>query len=134
MTALTTIEGIGPAYEEKLKSAGIGSCEELLKQGATTAGRKKIVEASGMAAALILKFVNHADLCRVKGVGGEYSELLEAAGVDTVPELAQRNAANLTAKMAEVNAEKKLVRSEPSEKQVSDWVAQAKELPRVITH
>ena len=87
-----------------------------------------------MGHALILKFVNHADLCRIKGVGGEYSELLEAAGVDTVPELAQRNAANLTAAMAKVNEEKKLVRSLPSEKQVTNWVAQAKELPRVISH
>ena len=134
MTALTTIEGIGPAYEEKLKAAGIDSCEELLEKGATAKGRAEIVEASGMDKGRILKFVNHADLCRVKGVGGEYSELLEASGVDTVPELAQRNADNLAAKMAEVNEEKKLVRSVPSAKQVADWVAQAKELPRVITH
>lgn len=134
MTALTTIEGIGPAYEEKLKSAGIDSCEELLEKGATAKGRAEIVEASGMDKGRILKFVNHADLCRVKGVGGEYSELLEAAGVDTVPELAQRNADNLAEKMAAVNEEKKLVRALPSAKQVADWVAQAKELPRVITH
>lgn len=134
MTSLTEIEGIGPAYEEKLKGAGIGSCEELLEKGATAAGRAAIVEASGMDKSRILRFVNHADLCRVKGVGGEYSELLEAAGVDTVPELAQRNADNLAAKMEEVNAEKKLVRAVPSAKQVAGWVEQAKELPRVITH
>ena len=82
----------------------------------------------------MLRFVNHADLCRVKGVGGEYAEILEAAGVDSVPELAQRNAANLAAKMEEVNAEKKLVRSVPSEKMVEGWVEQAKSLPRVVTH
>ncbi len=134
MTALTTIEGIGPAYEEKLKSAGVNSCEELLEKGATAKGRKEIEEASGMAHALVLRFVNHADLCRIKGVGGEYSELLEAAGVDTVPELAQRNAANLTAAMAKCNEEKKLVRSLPSEKSVTNWVAQAKELPKIVTH
>ena len=134
MTALTTIEGIGPAYEEKLKSAGISSCEQLLEKGATAKGRKELEAASGMAHALVLKFVNHADLCRIKGVGGEYSELLEAAGVDTVPELAQRNAANLTATMAKCNEEKKLVRSLPSEKSVTDWVAQAKQLPKVVTH
>lgn len=134
MTKLTTIEGIGPAYEEKLISAGINSCEELLEKGATAKGRAEIVEASGMDKGRILKFVNHADLCRVKGVGGEYSELLEAAGVDTVPELAQRNADNLAAKMQEVNDEKSLVRSVPSAKQVADWVEQAKSLPRVITH
>ncbi|MEM6708796.1 MAG: DUF4332 domain-containing protein [Pseudomonadota bacterium] len=134
MTSLTTIEGIGPVYEEKLKGAGIDSCEELLEKGATAKGRAEIVEASGIDKGRILKFVNHADLCRVKGVGGEYSELLEASGVDTVPELAQRNADNLAKKMEEVNEEKKLVRSLPSAKQVADWVAQAKELPRVITH
>ena len=134
MTSLTTIEGIGPAYEEKLKSAGIDSCEELLEKGATAAGRAAIVEASGMDKSRILRFVNHADLCRIKGVGGEYSELLEAAGVDTVPELAQRNAENLATKMEEVNAEKKLVRAVPSAKQVTGWVEQAKSLPRVITH
>lgn len=134
MTSLTTIEGIGPAFEEKLKAAGIDSCEALLAKGATAKGRAEIIEASGIDKSRILRFVNHADLCRIKGVGGEYSELLEASGVDTVPELAQRNADNLAAKMEEVNAEKKLVRSLPSAKQVADWVEQAKTLPRVITH
>lgn len=134
MTALTTIEGIGPAIEEKLKSAGIDSCEELLEQGASAQGRKAIIEASGVSETLMLKFVNHADLCRIKGVGGEYAELLEASGVDSVPELAQRNADNLAQKMTEVNAEKSLVRSLPSAETVSGWVGQAKDLPRVVTH
>lgn len=134
MTDITVIEGIGPAYAEKLAGAGVNSCEELLEKGASKAGRTAIIEGSGMSATLILKFVNHADLCRVKGVGGEYAELLEASGVDTVPELAQRNADNLAAKMAEVNEEKSLVRALPSAKTVSGWVDQAKELPRVITH
>ena len=134
MTELTVIEGIGPVYEEKLKGAGIGSCEQLLENGASRTGRNKIVADSGMSDTLILKFVNHADLCRVKGVGGEYAELLEASGVDTVPELAQRNADNLAAKMEEVNAEKSLVRLVPSAATVAKWVEQAKELPRVITH
>ena len=134
MTDITAIEGIGPAYAEKLASAGVTSCEALLERGATKAGRQEIIDASGMSAALILKFVNHADLCRVKGVGGEYAELLEASGVDTVPELAQRNAENLAAKMADVNAEKQLVRALPSAGTVSGWVDQAKELPRVVTH
>ena len=134
MTDLTVIEGIGPAYEEKLQSAGVDSVEALLEQGATKAGRNKIVEDSGMSATLVLKFVNHADLFRVKGVAGEYAELLEASGVDTVPELAQRNADNLAAKMAEVNEEKNLVRAVPSASTVGGWVDQAKELPRVITH
>ena len=87
-----------------------------------------------MSEKLILKFVNHADLCRIKGVGGEYAELLEASGVDSVPELAQRNAENLAEKMSEVNAEKSLVRSLPSAETVSGWVGQAKDLPRVVTH
>ena len=134
MTDITTIEGIGPAIAEKLEAAGIKTCEKLLEMGATAKGRSDIVEKSGVSAKLILKFVNHADLCRIKGVGGEYSELLEAAGVDTVPELAQRNADNLAAKMAEVNEAKKLVRSVPSAKMVTGWVEQAKSLPRVITH
>ncbi|MEM7097924.1 MAG: DUF4332 domain-containing protein [Pseudomonadota bacterium] len=134
MTELTVIEGIGPVYEEKLKGAGIGSCEQLLEEGASKAGRNKIVADSGMSDTLILKFVNHADLCRVKGVGGEYAELLEASGVDTVPELAQRNPDNLAAKMEEVNSEKSLVRLVPSAATVTKWVEQAKELPRVITH
>jgi predicted flap endonuclease-1-like 5' DNA nuclease len=134
MAKLTTIEGIGPAYEEKLKGAGIDTCEELLEKGATKAGRAEIVEKSGIDASRILRFVNHADLCRIKGVGGEYAEILEAAGVDSVPELAQRNAANLAAKMEEVNAEKKLVRQVPSAKLVEGWVEQAKSLPRVVTH
>lgn len=134
MTKLTTIEGIGPAFAERLGQANIKSCEALLEQGATSSGRSAIAEASGIDATRILKFVNHADLCRIKGVGGEYSELLEASGVDSVPELAQRNADNLTAKMGEVNAAKKLVRNTPSVKQVSSWVDQAKTLPRVVTH
>ncbi len=134
MAKLTTIEGIGPAYEEKLQGAGINSCEELLEKGATKAGRNEIVEKSGIDASRISRFVNHADLCRVNGIGGEYAEILEASGVDSVPELAQRNAANLAAKMEEVNAEKKLVRSVPSEKLVTGWIEQAKTMPRVVTH
>ncbi|MDH3642593.1 MAG: DUF4332 domain-containing protein [Gammaproteobacteria bacterium] len=134
MTALTNIEGIGPAIEEKLKAAGIDSCEELLEKGATKSGRNEIIDSSGVSEKLVLKFVNHADLCRIKGVGGEYAELLEATGVDSVPELAQRNADNLAEKMTEVNEAKKLVRSLPSANTVSGWVTQAKDLPRVVSH
>ncbi|MEM7077181.1 MAG: DUF4332 domain-containing protein [Pseudomonadota bacterium] len=134
MTDIKVIEGIGPALAKKLAKAGIRSCEALLAQGANKKGREAIVRDSKVSAAKILKFVNHADLCRIKGVGGEYSELLEAAGVDSVPELAQRNAANLAAKMAEVNKKKKLVRAVPSEKRLTGWIAQAKKLPRVVRH
>ena len=132
MSLITTIEGIGPSYAEKLKAAGIRTTEALLKAGEKPTGRKALIVETGISDALILKWVNHADLFRVNGVGGEYAELLEAAGVDTVVELAGRNAANLFAKMQEVNAEKKLVRRLPTQKQIADWVAQAKELPRGI--
>ena len=134
MAALSTIEGIGDAYEAKLKEVGIASIEDLLESGSTPQGRDKIAESSGISGSLILKWTNHADLMRIKGVGGEYSELLEAAGVDTVPELATRNAANLHAKMVEVNGTKKLVRNVPTDNQVADWVTQAKALPRKINY
>ena len=134
MAKIDTIEGIGPALSEKLAQAGISTCEQLLDKGCTTNGRKELESATGISESQILKFTNHADLMRIKGVGGEYSELLECAGVDTVPELAQRNAANLTAKIVEINVEKKLVRSTPSEKQVQGWVEEAKTLPKLIQH
>lgn len=132
MAKLTTIEGIGEASATKLKTAGVGSVESLLKKGATPQGRKEISQASGMDDGRVLKFVNHADLMRIKGIGGEYAELLEAAGVDTVVELSRRNAMNLHAKMKEVNAEKKLVRQVAAQSQVEDWIRQAKRLPRAV--
>ena len=132
MTKLSEVEGIGPVYAGKLESGGIATQEQLLEQGATPAGRKKICEACDVGDKQLLNWINRADLARVKGIGGEYADLLECAGVDTVPELAQRNAANPHAKMTEVNEEKKLVRKLPTESQVTDWVAQAKELPRAI--
>jgi len=134
MTDLQTIEGIGPAFEEKLKAGGIDSCKKLLEVGGTKEGRTRICEDCGMDDARVLKFVNHADLMRVKGVGGEYSELLEAAGVDSVPELAQRNADNLHSKMTEINESKKLVRALPNRDKVADWIEQAKGLPRAVSH
>jgi len=134
MTKLADIEGIGEAYSGKLEAAGITSIENLLEVGCEKKGRKKIAEDSGVSEKLILNWVNRADLSRIKGVSTQYADLLECAGVDTVPELAQRNAGNLQAKMAEVNEEKKLVRKVPTGSQVEDWVAQAKVLPRVVTH
>jgi len=134
MGKLETIEGIGPAISEKLQAAGIKSVESLLENCATKKGRDAIAGQTGLAEIKILRLVNHADLMRIKGIGGEYSELLEASGVDTVPELAQRNAANLVEKMTAVNAEKKLVRALPTGSQVEDWIAQAKKLPKVIQH
>jgi predicted flap endonuclease-1-like 5' DNA nuclease len=134
MANLLKIEGVGDVYAGKLKEAGIETTEALLEAGKTPKGRKELEAKTGISGKLILEWVNHVDLFRIKGVGEEYSDLLEESGVDTVPELAQRNPANLYAKMGEVNAEKKLVRRLPTQNQVSDWVAQAKELPRVITY
>lgn len=134
MTKLVDIEGIGEKYAAKLKAAGIGTTEALLEKGSTPKGRKEIAETSGIGDALILEWVNHVDLFRIKGVGSEYSDLLEEAGVDTIPELAQRNAENLFQKMNEVNAAKKLVRRLPVLSQVADWIEQAKKLPRVIKY
>jgi predicted flap endonuclease-1-like 5' DNA nuclease len=128
------IEGIGPAMAEKLAGAGISTVEQLLAEGGTKAGRDGIATKSGLDASVILTWVNKSDLFRIKGIGEEYSDLLVAAGVDTVPELAQRNAANLTAKMAELNDAKKLVRALPSEGTVAGWIAQAKELPKAVHH
>ncbi|MGD2205719.1 MAG: DUF4332 domain-containing protein [Anaerolineae bacterium] len=134
MAKLTTIEGIGAVYAEKLKEAGIRNTEGLLEAGKTPKGRQVLAETSGIRRALILKWVNRADLFRVKGVGEEYADLLESAGVDTVPELARRNAEALYAKLREVNEAKKLVRKLPTLDQVRGWIAQAKALPRVIAY
>jgi predicted flap endonuclease-1-like 5' DNA nuclease len=134
MASISSIEGIGPVYAEKLAAVGIKTTEGLLKEGGSKSGRKKIADASGIDEKRILRWVNMADLFRIKGVGEEYSDLLEAAGVDTVKELATRRPDNLTAKMAEVNAEKNLVRSLPNEAKVADWVEQAKGLEPAVTH
>ena len=134
MANLLDVEGIGPKYAEKLKAAGVPNTDALLKIGSTPKGRKEIAEKSGISDALILEWVNHVDLFRIKGIAEEYSDLLEEAGVDTVPELAQRVAKNLFQKIVEVNEAKKLVRKLPTEKMVADWIDQAKKLPRVINY
>ncbi len=134
MTKLETIEGIGPTYAQQLREAGIGSVEALLEEGATPEGRQEIRETTGIGAELVLDWVNRADLMRIRGVGEEYSDLLEWAGVDTVVELAQRNPENLYRKIIEVNEEKKLVRRPPSQGMVEQWVEQAKALPRAVSY
>jgi hypothetical protein len=113
---------------------GVETVESLLERGASPQGRKALVEGTGISAKRILKWVNRADLARVKGVGEEYADLLELAGVDTVPELAQRNAESLYAKLAEINDKRQVVRRTPSLSAVQGWVAHAKELGRVITY
>ena len=134
MASLVDIEGIGETYAQRLKEAGIGSTGVLLEKGSTPQGRKEIAEKAEISAKLILEWVNHVDLYRIKGVASEYSDLLEEAGVDTIPELAQRVAENLHQKMMQVNAEKKLVRRLPTQGQVADWIDQAKKLPRIINY
>lgn len=134
MVNLVKVEGIGEIYAQKLEEAGISTTQALLTKGASPQGRKEIAEKTGISGKLILRWVNHVDLFRVKGVSEEYADLLEVAGVDTVPELSQRNPGNLYQKLVEVNLEKKLVRRLPSEIQVKDWVEQAKQLPRKITY
>jgi predicted flap endonuclease-1-like 5' DNA nuclease len=134
MANLEKVEGIGEIYAQKLRGAGITTTQALLEKGASPRGRQEIAEKTAISERLILEWVNHVDLFRIKGVGEEYSDLLEEAGVDTVPELAQRNAEHLYQKLVSVNQEKKLVRRLPTQAQVSDWIEQAKRLPRVITY
>jgi predicted flap endonuclease-1-like 5' DNA nuclease len=134
MAKLLDIEGVGPVYSAKLKAAGVGSTQVLLDKGSTPKGRKEIAEKSGITETLILEWVNHVDLFRIKGVAEEYADLLEEAGVDTVPELAQRKAENLFQKLVAVNEAKKLVRRLPVLSQVESWIEQAKKLPRVISY
>jgi predicted flap endonuclease-1-like 5' DNA nuclease len=128
------IEGIGPAGAAKLTKAGIRSVEALLKKGASDKGRKEIAAISGIGHTSILEWVNRADLYRIKGVGSQYSDLLEKAGVDTVVELSKRVPDNLYGKMVEVNKAKNLVKGMPGIKQVKNWINQAKKLPRVVTY
>lgn len=132
--AIEEIEGIGPTYGAKLKGAGVKTTTSLLNKGKKPAGRKALADAADISEKLILEWCNLADLMRVKGIGKQFSELLEAAGIDTVKELRNRNAANTAAKMAEVNAEKKLTRTVPSESMVADWVAQAKTMDPVLEY
>lgn len=129
------IEGIGPVFGEKLRAAGIDTTEELLEKGASRSGRAAVAEATGIDGGKILEWVNHADLMRIDGVGSEYSDLLEAAGVDSPAELAQRNPANLATTVQEVVAARPgVVRRVPSEKEIAGWVEQAKSMDKVVEH
>ena len=134
MAQLEKVQGIAGIYAAKLRAAGVSSTETLLQIGATAKGRHEVEAKSGIAQGLILKWVTQCDLCRIRGVGGEYAELLELSGVDTVPELAQRRAEHLRARMAEVNAKRRCVRQLPAVKAVDLWIKQAKSLPRVVKY
>jgi predicted flap endonuclease-1-like 5' DNA nuclease len=129
------VEGIGATQAGKLTSAGVSTTEALLERGDTPSGRAALESATGISGKLILEWVNHVDLMRIKGVGSEYSDLLEAAGVDSPAELANRSAANLAATFQEVVAARpSIVRRIPSEDEISGWIAESKGLPKIVEH
>ncbi len=134
MTKISEVEGIGPTFAAKLQEAGIGTVEGLLKAGGAAAGRKDLATRTGIDIKILLDWVNRADLARIKGVGSEYADLLETAGVDSVTELGTRKAENLHAKLTELNAAKSLVRRVPTLAEVEKWVAEAKTLEQAVTH
>ena len=134
MAKIVDIEGVGPTYAKKLVEAGVDTTDELLEVAGTKDGRKMLAVKTGISEKNILEWVNLSDLMRIKGVGEEYSDLLEEAGVDTVVELARRNPDNLCAKIIEINEEKKLVRRPPTLESIKSWVEQAKQLPRKVDY
>ena len=129
------VEGIGATFGEKLRAAGVATTDDLLDRGGSSAGRDRLSEATGISERLLLEWVNHADLMRIDGVGSEYADLLEAAGVDSCAELARRNAANLATTFRELDAARpNVVRQIPSEATIARWIAQADQLAKVVTH
>jgi predicted flap endonuclease-1-like 5' DNA nuclease len=128
------IEGIGPAHAATLQGAGIRTNEALLERAGPKAGRDALAAETGISGKLLLEWANACDLMRISGIGAQFSDLLEAAGVDSAAELAQRNAANLAATFQELNAARATTRRAPTEEMVANWIAQAKELPKVVTH
>lgn len=128
------IEGIGKVYGDKLRACGLKDTDSLLSAARTSSKRKALAETSGLTEKQVLKFANMADMYRIKGIGSEYSDLLEASGVDTVMELARRRPDELAKKMTEVNAAKKLTRRVPTEAEVGKWIEQAKSLPRALEY
>ena len=134
MAKIADIERIGSAYAKRLREAGVRSTQTLLRRGGSARGRKELATATDIEEARLLEWVNHADLFRIRGIGAEYADLLEAAGVDTVPELRQRNAKALYEALVRTNVKSRLVRKLPTPEQVATWVKQAKALPRVIKY
>jgi predicted flap endonuclease-1-like 5' DNA nuclease len=132
---IVEVEGIGNVYAEKLAAAGISTTESLLERCGSAAGRQAVAASTGISADQLLKWTNHVDLMRINGVGSEYADLLEAAGVDSPAELAQRNAANLAQTFQEVDAARpNWIRQIPSEATVAGWIAQAREMDKVVSH
>ena len=128
------LEGVGPVYGARLRAAGVQTTDDLLEKAGPAAGRRALAAAADVSPDLLLRWTNHADLYRISGIGSEYADLLEASGVDSCSELAQRNPANLATTMAEANAARALVRRLPTEEVVAGWIDQAKQLPKVVTH
>jgi len=129
------IEGIGPVHGAKLTAVGVATTEALLEQGATAAGRRHLAETTGISETALLEWVNHVDLMRIDGVGSEYSDLLEASGVDSPAELAHRNAANLATTFQEVDAARpNMVRRVPSEETIAGWIEAARKLDKIVEH
>jgi len=128
------VEGIGPAGAAKLQAAGVHTTDALRERARTRRGREELAGATGLSPKHILEWANHVDLMRLDGVGPEFADLLEAAGVDSPAELAQRNAANLAGHLAEVNQSKHLTRRVPSQEMVQGWISAAKSMPRAIEH
>ncbi|MGB2896433.1 MAG: DUF4332 domain-containing protein [Anaerolineales bacterium] len=134
MVKIVDIEGIGPKFAKDLHAVGVRSTGRLLQIGADKRGRKDLAEETGIPEKLVLEWVNLADLMRIKGIGEEYSDLLEEAGVDTVKGLRQRVPEHLFKALGEINEKKALVRRLPSSKQVRSWISQAKKLPPIVKY
>ena len=134
MARIKELEGIGAAYGEQLAAAGITTTEKLLEAAATRTARTRLAKSVGISAQKVLRWANMADLHRIKGIGEEFSDLLEAAGVDTVPELGRRNPGNLQQRLQTLNEEKRLTRRTPTLSNVEDWVAQARAMQRILTY
>jgi predicted flap endonuclease-1-like 5' DNA nuclease len=130
---IEVIEGIGPAHASALQQAGVTHVRHLLQRATSASGRSVLASETGLSPALLVEWLNHIDLMRIRGVGAEYSDLLEAAGVDSPVELAQRSPARLAALLAETNAHKPLVRRVPSERVLAGWISDARTLPRLLT-
>ena len=128
------VEGIGDVYAQKLIAAGINKVSELLEKCAAPKGRKALAEETGISEKLILKWTNHADLFRINGVGPQFAELLEAAGVDTVKEFRHRVAENLQPKLEETNAAKNICNRVPAVSEIQKMIDQAKELEPKMTY
>ena len=128
------LEGVGPVLGAKLRAANVQTTDDLLAAAGPAAGRRALADATGIGAQQLLRWTNHVDLYRISGIGSEYADLLEASGVDSCAELAQRNPANLATTMAEANAARNLVRRLPTEATIVEWIEQAKGLPKVVTH